>query len=686
MRNTNKDTILILDFLYDICERGIIRHIVGGSSEGTEIAEGDVDKLIVWRNINIFQRNEQIHAKDGVCFVMDPTNCQQGYTKLKLVQNIKNKDLFLDDYGKTVMDMVEKYEMGYYLSNEKVVSFFLQFLSTTTGPSTDFRHGPCATSVCEKNTYFGPKIISKEVQDYAQGFEVRNTTKEGGYWLEKMNAAQMRGHWPTKETMEKIREMKCHVVAVGCHNKSASHLEWRISYTLWERELIWSFRDVQLHCLIILKLLRKYILKKISSDITSFHLKNIVFWESVECSYDMLQSNFLITLLRKCTMRLIEAIRKRKLEHFIHRSRNLLDAKLTDDNKRCELINCLNKKLIESKNIEPLIMKCIEKDKRLRIHATCPFTPVEYSTLWNNYHLPSLKEHNPRRENHTKIYRFGMQVLAIKLDVLDSDYETYNVYLDNFNKMENLDVSASFLKIAKDVILSCYWLSLAARRLDGDRYITDSDVCNLLSRYTDALSGRLNLCTYFIRDGRYSKADSVIEEFLMSGPKLLIYCGSCSMFNGINIEKGQATYVFSKFSPLEVPEDSFPFVHDVVIKNVNDDLYPPVIQIQSSLEYYVPINPVFYMYYLKVVCDVSLQRNADESMVRLRDAFCVCVLQKDNFRHLNLLGYAYFLTKRYDDAYVCFMYSIHDTHSRNIPNSVFYLLLILIHHLRFINA
>lgn len=115
------------------------------------------------------------------------------------------------------------------------------------------------------------------------------------------------------------------------------------------------------------------------------------------------------------------------------------------------------------------------------------------------------------------------------------------------------------------------------------------------------------------------------------------------MFNGINIEKGQATYVFSKCSPLDDPEDSFPFVHDVVIKNVNVDLYLPVIQIQSSLEYYVPINPVFYMYYLKVVCDVSLQRNADESIVRLRDAFCECVLQKDNFRHLNLLGYAYLL-------------------------------------------
>ena len=131
-----------------------------------------------------------------------------------------------------------------------------------------------------------------------------------------------------------------------------------------------------------------------------------------------------------------------------------------------------------------------------------------------------------------------------------------------------------------------------------------------LTRYTDALSGGLIYLHILSVDVKYSKAVQVIEKFLMSGAKLLIYCGSCSMFSGINIEKGQATYVFSKRSPLDDPGDSFPFVHDVVIKNVNVDLYLPVIQIQSSLKYYVPINPVFYMYYLKVVCDVSLQRNA----------------------------------------------------------------------------
>lgn len=67
-------------------------------------------------------------------------------------------------------------------------------------------------------------------------------------------------------------------------------------------------------------------------------MKNIVFWESVECSFDTLKSFFNIILLRKCALRLIEAISKRELEHFIHSSRNLLDAYLTDDNKSVNLL------------------------------------------------------------------------------------------------------------------------------------------------------------------------------------------------------------------------------------------------------------------------------------------------------------------------------------------------------------
>lgn len=72
-----------------------------------------------------------------------------------------------------------------------------------------------------------------------------------------------------------------------------------------------------------------------------------------------------------------------------------------------------------------LIMECIEKNKLTRIQATCPFKFTEHFILSNISILPSLKENNPKRENHTKIYRLGIYVLAIKLDVLDSNHEPY---------------------------------------------------------------------------------------------------------------------------------------------------------------------------------------------------------------------------------------------------------------------
>lgn len=122
-----------------------------------------------------------------------------------------------------------------------------------------------------------------------------------------------------------------------------------------------------------------------------------------------------------------------------------------------------------------------------------------------------------------------------------------NLYCANFKDMKKLNVSTKFVRVIKDVILSYYGLSLAARRLDGNRNMIDSDVCNVLTRYTlhECSFWRVNLFTYLIRDVKYSKAVQVIEEFLMSGAKLLINCESCSIFNGITLTR--ATYLFTSF-------------------------------------------------------------------------------------------------------------------------------------------
>lgn len=101
------------------------------------------------------------------------------------------------------------------------------------------------------------------------------------------------------KTLEKIRTLDCHVVAVGDKISQHSSLEWRISYLLWERELVWSFNDTQLQCFVLLKsLLIKFIDPIVSEKLSSYHMKTVVFWESETIDDNCWRREFLLTFLK----------------------------------------------------------------------------------------------------------------------------------------------------------------------------------------------------------------------------------------------------------------------------------------------------------------------------------------------------------------------------------------------------
>ena len=111
--------------------------------------------------------------------------------------------------------------------------------------------------------------------------------------------------------------------------------------------------------------------------------------------------------------------------------------------------------------------------------------------------------------------------------------------------------------------------------------------------------------------------------------------------------------------PLDVTDETFPYVHDIIVFGGDDTFFfPPIVQIQILLQGTFLIDPVVYLYYLKVVCDVGLKKNADNSLKRLRDTVCDFVNDKNKFRHLNLLAHAFQLTERYDVANRFLKYSI----------------------------
>ena len=157
--------------------------------------------------------------------------------------------------------------------------------------------------------------------------------------------------WPTPTDITQITDFGCHLVAVGYPLSSSKEMEWRISFSVAERILVWSFNHVQIQCYGIMKIILKEFIKVCCSPsnyvLCSYFIKTFLFWkfevtESTFWRADNFRAciSFLLVEFTKC-------IRDRELPHYFFPSFNLLSVKLTREAQR-ELL--------------PILETCIEHD------------------------------------------------------------------------------------------------------------------------------------------------------------------------------------------------------------------------------------------------------------------------------------------------------------------------------------
>ena len=68
--------------------------------------------------------------------------------------------------------------------------------------------------------------------------------------------------WPSQRDKEYIEQFGCHLVPVGHPLSARKSLEWRLSFSIAERTLVWSFNHTQLQCYAIMKLIVKEYVKE----------------------------------------------------------------------------------------------------------------------------------------------------------------------------------------------------------------------------------------------------------------------------------------------------------------------------------------------------------------------------------------------------------------------------------------
>ena len=141
--------------------------------------------------------------------------------------------------------------------------------------------------------------------------------------------------WPSPRYMEAIEKFGFHLVQVGHQHSDTDMMEWRMSFSVAERTIVWSFNHIHMQCYAVMKLILKEFINPHCSPpcrvLCSYFIKTFIFWEYEETD----PSYWSKVNFRECVMRLLsefgECVRSRSLRHFFIPSFNLLSVKMTDE-------------------------------------------------------------------------------------------------------------------------------------------------------------------------------------------------------------------------------------------------------------------------------------------------------------------------------------------------------------------
>ncbi|KAH3733751.1 hypothetical protein DPMN_040185 [Dreissena polymorpha] len=138
--------------------------------------------------------------------------------------------------------------------------------------------------------------------------------------------ADRRRNWPLPTIVQKVVSLGAFVTPVGFKGSDYKHMEWRICFNTGETELVNNLNDTQAKVYVILKMILRDIIKPNNKEITSYVLKNIIFWQAENTPQTEFHSRSLLYWLHNGLKELRTAIEKKRLCYYMIPERNLMEA------------------------------------------------------------------------------------------------------------------------------------------------------------------------------------------------------------------------------------------------------------------------------------------------------------------------------------------------------------------------
>ena len=294
-------------------------YFTGSKSEGLDLPGSDFDLMAErndWLCIKVIQSlDERSTLSPYSIFLMSTENVCPGFVLLKHVnETMNNQILFL---------LSQSMNGLLYLSSDLTVEYYLSHQSMSDRNVTRTRQGPSVESWHE---YMDK---SKSGMDDVLTIHCDFWPTQASEWTQRPRHFD----WPTSHDISSIINFGCHLVPVGHPHSDTKSMEWRISFSVAEKTLVWSFNHVQMQCYAVMKIILKEFIKVRCSPqnqvLCSYFIKTFLFWK-----YEARDVNFWCAdNFRECIMYLItefsQCLREGVLRHYFIPRFNLLSVKLT---------------------------------------------------------------------------------------------------------------------------------------------------------------------------------------------------------------------------------------------------------------------------------------------------------------------------------------------------------------------
>ncbi|VDI01675.1 cyclic GMP-AMP synthase [Mytilus galloprovincialis] len=277
----------------------------GSKAEGIDFIGSDYDQndclsilsCTVCQFCRVYDSTNNVSTfTDEIPIIMDINDTKPEFTKLRLYDMSDLPDTYL------------------FCEIKEGDAYFSSKLYREYGLIDDYViHGPCTST-------------ANGTHDFANSFRCKEWIRPAQHWIHRS-----RSSWPDNNLVTSVVQYGVLFVPIGCKGSANEDLEWRISFSMAEKQLIFSFSHTQLLCYALLKIILKDIIKTKHSDlICSYFLKTIMFWLCEESNPSDWNPANMIPCFMNCLRRLIYCVQYKTCLHYFIPENNLFEGRFTD--------------------------------------------------------------------------------------------------------------------------------------------------------------------------------------------------------------------------------------------------------------------------------------------------------------------------------------------------------------------